>query len=469
MPCRSSISILQLIVAATCLVVLCGAAPLPHALRLSRHGSPGGSYIHIEEERDPNPPWLQPDTTSFVWLYQRIHDWWRGGPEPLERIIVEPLLPNGTRASPAALYLPKSVLLEEKNYLESAVAPWEQYNTSQAVPLVPAGFAWMADDMKMHGRATEGQLDIDVARALSRLVAASYCNVPNLPSWNCSRCGDNFTPRRVVFDPLWDLLGFAGWSEELDAVVVAFRGTDSHSYYNWVENMRTWRTDLALTLDGIPPHALVHGGFFYSYNGSYLAGNLTAAVAEIVAERQAHARGGGGGGGGGGWLWPSGGKSKKKKDDNSTSSDDDNVGKLGTAPTVFVTGHSLGGALATLCALDLHITLGIPDVRVVSFGSPRVGNYVFAKWFEEEIGPHWRFTHNRDIVPSVPPGYMGFYHVAQEVWVVDMLGRTLVGVCDDSGEDARCHNSMCHLGLCSSVADHLLYLSEMYSPHPMGC
>jgi predicted lipase len=142
----------------------------------------------------------------------------------------------------------------------------------------------------------------------------------------------------------------------------------------------------------------------------------------------------------------------------------------GSAPTVFVTGHSLGGALATLAALDLRISLGLPDVRVVSFGSPRVGNDIFSKWFEEEIGPHWRFTHNRDIVPSVPPGYMGFHHVAQEVWVVDVLSRrTLVGVCDGSGEDPRCHNSVCHLGLCSSVADHLLYLSEMYSPHPYGC
>ena len=27
---------------------------------------------------------------------------------------------------------------------------------------------------------------------------------------------------------------------------------------------------------------------------------------------------------------------------------------------------------------------------------------------------HWRFTHNRDIVPSVPPGYMGFYHLSRE-------------------------------------------------------
>ena len=30
-----------------------------------------------------------------------------------------------------------------------------------------------------------------------------------------------------------------------------------------------------------------------------------------------------------------------------------------------------------------------------------------------------RVTHNRDIVPSVPPMWVGFHHVATEVWQVD--------------------------------------------------
>jgi hypothetical protein len=65
---------------------------------------------------------------------------------------------------------------------------------------------------------------------------------------------------------------------------------------------------------------------------------------------------------------------------------------------------------------------------------------------------------------------MGFHHTAREVWMVDFIGlRTLVGVCDGSGEDPLCHSSMCHLGLCSSLADHLLYISEMYTPRPGGC
>lgn len=193
-----------------------------------------------------------------------------------------------------------------------------------------------------------------------------------------------------------------------------------------VTNMRTWRTDLNLTTPGAPAGAYVHGGFLGSWNGSLLAPTVTAAVTALQERHGPH--------------------------------------------VIYATGHSLGAALATICALELRAVQGWPEVRLYSFGSPRVGNAAFAAWFAELVPVHWRFTHNRDIVPSVAPPYMGFWHVAREVWILDDAGEhTLVGVCDGTGEDMHCHNSMCHLGLCSSVADHLLYLSEMYTPRPMGC
>jgi hypothetical protein len=33
-------------------------------------------------------------------------------------------------------------------------------------------------------------------------------------------------------------------------------------------------------------------------------------------------------------------------------------------------------------------------------------------------------------------------------------------LCDGSGEDPSCHNSACYLGLCTSIADHLIYLGR---------
>ena len=53
---------------------------------------------------------------------------------------------------------------------------------------------------------------------------------------------------------------------------------------------------------------------------------------------------------------------------------------------VLIVGHSLGGALAILCAADLWLNTAIKanQISLVTFGSPRVGNRVFATWFDEQ-------------------------------------------------------------------------------------
>jgi hypothetical protein len=66
---------------------------------------------------------------------------------------------------------------------------------------------------------------------------------------------------------------------------------------------------------------------------------------------------------------------------------------------------------------------------------------------------------------------MGFRHVSREVWVVALdparggggggAPQEQLVICDESGEDPTCHASVCHLGLCTSIADHLTYLGEM--------
>ena len=54
--------------------------------------------------------------------------------------------------------------------------------------------------------------------------------------------------------------------------------------------------------------------------------------------------------------------------------------------------------------------------------------------------------------------------MSPQIWVVTFpQGPTIIGVCDDSGEDPTCHNSVCYLGLCTSIADHMEYLgAHMY-------
>tara|TARA_B100000925_G_C21991764_1_gene467175 strand:+ start:1150 stop:2001 length:852 start_codon:yes stop_codon:yes gene_type:complete len=83
----------------------------------------------------------------------------------------------------------------------------------------------------------------------------------------------------------------------------------------------------------------------------------------------------------------------------------------------FVTGHSLGGALCTLCGFLLAHE--IPNkVHVVSFASPRVGDSKWRKAFDKKENlKHHRVTNRRDIVTSAPMAW--FKHVGDNIRVKD--------------------------------------------------
>ncbi|KAI3469889.1 hypothetical protein Pfo_026552 [Paulownia fortunei] len=88
---------------------------------------------------------------------------------------------------------------------------------------------------------------------------------------------------------------------------------------------------------------------------------------------------------------------------------------------IYVTGHSLGGALATLLALELSSSQlakhGAISVTMYNFGSPRVGNRRFAEVYnEQKVKDSWRVVNHRDIIPTVPR-LMGYCHVAQPVYL----------------------------------------------------
>jgi hypothetical protein len=78
------------------------------------------------------------------------------------------------------------------------------------------------------------------------------------------------------------------------------------------------------------------------------------------------------------------------------------VNAAGAAPQVFVTGHSLGGALAVLAAADLIISGVAPNNIMYSFAGPRVGDLDFAAKFADARNPAWRVVNTEDVVPTVP-------------------------------------------------------------------
>jgi len=84
---------------------------------------------------------------------------------------------------------------------------------------------------------------------------------------------------------------------------------------------------------------------------------------------------------------------------------------------VYVTGHSLGGALSTLFGYMLSNEID-NQVTVISFASPRVGNYEWKQAFEQKTNlTHYRITNNRDIVTAFP--LYRYYHVGHNIRLFD--------------------------------------------------
>ncbi len=74
-------------------------------------------------------------------------------------------------------------------------------------------------------------------------------------------------------------------------------------------------------------------------------------------------------------------------------------------PPLYITGHSLGGALATMATAAL-VDHGINVAGVYTFGQPRVGDRTFVSQLNLNTGGRvFRFVNNNDIVPHVPPPF----------------------------------------------------------------
>ncbi|SMC26023.1 Lipase (class 3) [Clostridium acidisoli DSM 12555] len=78
------------------------------------------------------------------------------------------------------------------------------------------------------------------------------------------------------------------------------------------------------------------------------------------------------------------------------------LNKLSTSKRLFVTGHNYGGALATLAALDIAVNTGFKNPIVYTYGSPRVGDHIFACRFNKEVKNSIRIVNIHDSFPTFP-------------------------------------------------------------------
>lgn len=136
-------------------------------------------------------------------------------------------------------------------------------------------------------------------------------------------------------------------------ILVVFRGTEGlTAFRDWLNNSQHQFVPSPTSWGG---RVLMHNGFYNALNAQY--GNIK----EIVQARRTNNQ------------------------------------------KVFVTGHSLGGALATLCAYRLRKVDKVPIAGVYPFGSPRVGDQNFSADYSAHLGSvTYRWVRNRDFAANLP-------------------------------------------------------------------
>lgn len=141
---------------------------------------------------------------------------------------------------------------------------------------------------------------------------------------------------------------------------------------------------------------------------------------------------------------------------------------------LLITGHSLGGAIATLSMLDAMEMVGKPIDYFYTFGSPRVGNAAFADYLNQKLKIsksnflststfNARITHYKDPVPHLLLSSLGFKHIDLEIYYEE--DNNSYSVCQ-SGEDENCSNQ--HI-MSISIKDHLDYMGVAKKSYDYLC
>ncbi|MEW6096545.1 MAG: lipase family protein [bacterium] len=127
---------------------------------------------------------------------------------------------------------------------------------------------------------------------------------------------------------------------------------------------------------------------------------------------------------------------------------------------IYITGHSLGGALTSICALEFG--LSYPIVGIYTFGAPRCLNKKQVKIYNSFFKDiSYRLVNNCDIVTRIPTRVSGYHHTAQLVYI-DNNGKLHYG---DSAYnlwqtfwdrvEGRLE-SLAHLRLADGIDDHAI-------------
>jgi predicted lipase len=194
--------------------------------------------------------------------------------------------------------------------------------------------------------------------------------------------------------------------DDPNTIVVSFRGTALH--HNWLNNLKMGKSDFpyAPSTRGIVPQCQVHSGFLCLYEE--LRKRLHIALRPFILQQS----------------------------------------------SIILTGHSMGGALATLAAMDLAGIAIQRRINLITYGAPRVGDAQFAEVLVQNVPYIRRVIEENDLVPHFPGRRLGYVHAGPELY----YHRRKYFICKDN-EDPKC--SSMRFPYVSSKA-HLLFEGKYY-------
>ena len=236
------------------------------------------------------------------------------------------------------------------------------------------------------------------------LSGAAYCSKDKYNTMILSGPASGFTYKETLYDIKTDLQGYIGILHTTRSIYVVMRG--SSSTINWLDD---FEVKLVPYNTFSECNCKVHYGF---YNSALGVTNKTIETVKLLRIQY---------------------------------------------PTysVVVTGHSYAAAVGQLLSMEME-KKGI-NTKLYNYGQPRVGDAKYASFVNTKIPEYYRTTHNKDVVPHVPPieGF-GYIHSCREIFE-DSSGK--LTVCSDTNcEDPKCADQFSLYQ--TNADDHSYYLGH---------
>ena len=255
--------------------------------------------------------------------------------------------------------------------------------------------------------ANSKQFDLEQLNSSVWLSGAAYCGKEKYETMRLSGPATDFVYKDTLYDSKTDLQGFIGILSSTKSIYVVIRG--SSSKMNWLDDLEVRKVEYTTYPQC---DCNVHNGFYRSALG---VSNHTISAVKTLQN-----------------IYPT--------------------------YSVIVTGHSYGASCGQLLAMELERN-GI-KTKLYNFGQPRVGDNKYALFVNTIISEYYRITHNKDMVPHVPPtdGF-GYYHSCREIFE-DVDGK--LTMCSETNcEDPTCADQYSLIK--TNTDDHLYYLGHRVS------